>query len=60
MIAGLVGEFCALANTEKFRTMIGDIADGVGTVKSTLTTLGAKVQEVIDKVAILDCKLFCG
>ncbi|HEX5215020.1 MAG TPA: hypothetical protein VFV98_06125 [Vicinamibacterales bacterium] len=59
-VAGLVGEFCALANTEKFKTMIEDIASGVGNVKSTLTTIGGKVQDVIDKIAILDCKLFCG
>ena len=59
-LAGLIGEFCQLASTERFGTLLDRVDGAVQQVKGVVHNIETSVNTVKSEVNSLYCRIFCG
>jgi hypothetical protein len=59
-IAGVISEFCVLADNERFSKLLDRVDTTVATVRSTVNTVRNRVDDILDQLPTADdCKFFC-
>jgi len=59
-LAGLIGEFCQLASTERFGILLDRVDGAVQQVKGVVNNIETSVNTVKSEVNSLYCRIFCG